>query len=86
MGKNSFFVEYNYKNRQELAEVKPCCQENDVFYYDVSIKNRYQFTVTPAHDEERGIAWKISLKNADKQVDPELIRIIGEEIEKHMLQ
>lgn len=86
MDKNPFFIEYNYNNQTELAEVKPCCQENNLFYYDVSVKNKYQFTVTPSHDEEKGIAWKISFKNADKQVDTKLIEIIGEEIEKHLLQ
>ncbi len=86
MNKKPFFIEYRYKDKSQLAEVKPCCQENNLFYYDVSIKNQYQFTITPSTDEERGVDWKISFKNADKQVDPELIKIIGEEIEKRLLQ
>jgi hypothetical protein len=36
-------------------------------------------------DEDKGIEWKISLKNADKQVEPDLIGIIGGEIEKHLM-
>jgi hypothetical protein len=82
---NSFFIEYLYKDKHELAEVKPCCQENNIFYYDIAIRNEYQFTVTPAMDEQKGITWKVSLKNADKQVEPELIETIGGEIEKHLM-
>jgi len=83
MDRQPFFIEYLYKDKAELAEVKPCCQEDDVFYYDISIRNQYQFTITPRPDDEKGMAWKISLKNADKHVDPALIEIIGTEIEKH---
>lgn len=67
-----------------LTEVKPCCQQDNIFYYDIAMKNQYQFTVTPTY-ENKGITWKVSLKNADKQVDPGLIEIIGSEIEKRML-
>jgi hypothetical protein len=85
MDTKPFFIEYTYKNQLELAEVKPCCQENNVFYYDISIQNQYQFTVTPWGDDKRGLYWRISLKNADKHVDEELIDLIGEQIEKHYL-
>jgi len=82
---SSFFTEFSYKDKVVLAEVKPCCQENNVFYYDIAIKNQYQFTVTPAFAAE-GITWKVSFKNADKQIDAALIDIIGNEIERHLLQ
>ncbi|MDB5247339.1 MAG: hypothetical protein JWQ40_1733 [Segetibacter sp.] len=85
MEASPFFIEFLYKDKSELAEVKPCCQTDNVFYYDVSIRNKYQFTVTPTIDEEMGMTWKISLKNADNQVEPELIEIIGNEIEKHLM-
>ncbi len=85
METNPFFIEFLYRNKSELAEVKPCCQKDNVFYYDISIRNKYQFTVTPMSDEEKGMTWKISLKNADNQVEPELIEIIGNEIEKHFM-
>ena len=84
METKTFFIEYTYKKKTELAEVKPCCQEESTIYYDISIKNQYQFTVTPVADEEKGLVWKVSLKNADKQVDAGLIDIIGEEIEKYL--
>jgi hypothetical protein len=85
MDRNTFFIEFDYKDNLELAEVKPCCQENNVFYYDIMIKNQYQFTITPSWNDELGMEWKVSLKNADKQVDPQLIEIIGAEIEKNMV-
>ena len=85
MDTNTFFIEFDYKDKTELAEVKPCCQENNVYYYDIMIKNQYQFTVTPNWKDDLSMEWKISLKNADKKVDPELIEIIGEEIEKNIL-
>lgn len=84
MDANSFFIEVPYKNKMLLTEVKPCCQQDNVFYYDIMMKNQYQFTVTPAY-EDKGMTWKVSLKNADKQVDSALIDIIGREIEKHIL-
>ncbi|WP_018613894.1 hypothetical protein [Segetibacter koreensis] len=85
MEKSSFFTEFFYKDKLILAEVKPCCQENNAFYYDIAIKNQYQFTISPTFKDE-GITWKVSFKNADKQVDAALIDIIGNEIEKHILQ
>lgn len=84
MESTSFFIEFFYKNKLMLTEVKACCQQENVFYYDIAMKNQYQFTVTPTY-EGKGITWKVSLKNADKQVDPALIDIIGSEIEKHLL-
>lgn len=80
-----FFIEYLYKDNSEIAEVKPCCQEDNVFYYDIYIRNEYQFTVTPSIDDEIGMTWKISLKNADKNIDKEVIHAIGQEIEKQLL-
>ena len=87
MNSASFFIEFFYKNKLLLTEVKPCCRKDNVFYYDIAMKNQYQFTVTPTYEayEDKGITWKVSLKNADKQVDPALIDIIGNEIEKHLL-
>lgn len=80
-----FFIEYLHKDNFEIAEVKPCCQENNIFYYDIYVRNEYQFTITPFADDEKGMSWKISLKNADKNIEPELIDTIGLEIDKHFL-
>jgi hypothetical protein len=85
MENQSFFIEYVYRGKDELAEVKTCCETDSIYYYDIIMKNTYQFTITPVFDDENGLTWKISLKNADKQVDPELIEILGREIEKNLL-
>ena len=85
MAATSCFIELLYNGNLVLAEVKLCCEEKNVFYYDIVIKNQYQFTVTPTFDD-KGITWKVSFKNADKQVDPVLIDIIGNEIENQILQ
>ena len=85
MNTQPFFIEFLYKDNSEIAEVKPCCQEDNVFYYDIYIRNQYQFTVTPSVDEERGMSWKISLKNADKNIERGIIDAIGVEIEKQLL-
>ncbi len=63
---DTFFIEYRYNNSTELAEVKPCCQEENIFYYDVSIHNKYQFTITPETKNEDQMRWRLALKNADK--------------------
>ncbi len=77
-----FFVEYKYRNETQLAEVKPCCEEENIFYYDVSIDNQYQFTITPASNSSDSYAWRLALKNADKKVDEALIQTIGEQIDR----
>ncbi len=79
----SFFVEYLYKNNMNLAEIKPCLNEQTIWYYDVLINNNYQFTISPfIHQSKKMIQLKISLKNADTIVDNRLIEIIGREVEK----
>ncbi len=80
-----FFIEYLYNENSEIAEVKPCCQEDNIYYYDIYMRNEYQFTVSPVMDEETGMVWKISLKNADKKIGKGVIDAIGLEIEKHLL-
>jgi hypothetical protein len=79
-----FFIEFSYNNKPELAEVKPCCEKDNVYYYDISFQNKYQFTITPASNGKMQ-GWKVSLKNADKQVDDGMVEIIGEEIDKHLM-
>lgn len=81
-----FFIEFSYRNKTQLAEVKPCCQEDNVYYYDIAIRNQYQFTITPGSNNEEEYRWRIALKNADKHVDEELVTIIGQEIDKYYLQ
>jgi hypothetical protein len=81
-----FFIEFEYKNETELAEVKPCCQQENVYYYDISIRNQYQFTITPNPNHQSEHNWRVALKNADKEVDQEFVSVIGEQIEKHYIE
>lgn len=80
---SNFFVEYEYQGQFEIAEIRPCCQQDNIYYYDVYIDNKYAFTITPASDEDQTLSWKIALKNADNHVDLKLVDILGEQIEKH---
>ncbi|TDH28013.1 hypothetical protein EXU57_05995 [Segetibacter sp. 3557_3] len=80
-----FFVEYRYNNGLHIAEVKPCCQEEDIFYYDVSINNEYQFTITPSSKPGDEYSWRLALKNADKPIDPAMIQLIGEQIDAYQM-
>ncbi len=78
-----FFIEFEYNGKWILAEVKPCCQENNVFYYDISLNNQFQFSITQSGPDEETQIWRIALKNADKQFDPKMVQYIGEQIEQH---
>lgn len=81
-----FFIEFAYKNQVIIAEVKPCCQQDNVIFYDISINNSYQFTITPnSNGDYNSSAWRIALVNADKQVPADLADAIGEQIEKHLM-
>jgi hypothetical protein len=78
-----FFLELSYHDKNIIAEIKPCCQEDNVYYYDVHLNNNYEFTIAPNKTAD-GPGWRLALANADKQVEPELIKVIGEHIEQHM--
>ncbi len=80
---DSFFIEYAYGEETQLAEVKTCCDEDNAFYYDILINNQYQFTITQLHDESGNSIWRLALKNADTPIDPQLVQIIGKQIDLH---
>ena len=77
----------NVQHRQEMqtVEVRPCCKEDEVLYYDIWMNNLYQFTITPGLMNEEKPGWRVALKNADKTVDNDLIQTIGVQIESHYL-
>ena len=81
----SFFIEFYYNEKPMLAEVKPCCQEDNAFYYDISFNNEFQFTVTPNVSLSDGNSWRVALANADKNIDPELANVIGHHIREHLM-
>lgn len=85
MDLSSFLLEFEHRKQMLFVEVRPCCKEDDVIYYDIWINNLYQYTITPGLINEDKPGWRIALKNADKAVDPDLIQTIGVEIESHYL-
>ena len=85
MDLSPFEVQFKHGNMVQLAEVRPCCREDDVIYYDIWMDNLYQYTITPGLIDEEKPGWRIALKNADKDVNQELIQTIGVEIESHYL-
>jgi hypothetical protein len=76
-----FFIEVYYLGKPLTVEIKPCCRENEIMYYDVFLKNSFEFTITPDISEDN--IWRVSLMNADKELDPELVRLIGEKLDLH---
>ena len=85
MDLSPFLLEVQYNNGRQSVEVRPCCKEDDVIYYDIWMDNLYQYTITPGLINEDKPGWRIALKNADKEVDQQLIQAIGVEIESHYL-
>ena len=86
METSSFFVEYQNKNNVTVIEIKPWQNDVIIWYYYVLINNSYQFTISPSFQPNRkNIQWKISLKNADNDVDSKLIEMIGREVERRVL-
>lgn len=82
MDLSPFFIEFLHNNELILAEIKPCCNEDNVFYYDVSMNNQFQYTITPGAPSSND-GWKLALMNADKNADPAIISAIGRQIEAH---
>ena len=85
MDLSPFQLKFPHRSRLQSVEVRPCCKEDDVIYYDIWIDNLYQFTITPGLIDEEKPGWRIALKNADKPADNDLVQTIGVEIESHYL-
>ncbi|MEO5892970.1 MAG: hypothetical protein ABIQ31_22160 [Ferruginibacter sp.] len=64
------------------AEVKPCCSEDNVVDYAIYKGDQLSFNITK---NETG-KWVISLKNADKEIDDEVVQSIGMAIDQHNRQ
>lgn len=82
MDLSPFYIEILQNNDLVIAEIKPCCNQDNAFYYDVHINNQFQFTLTQAAGTEQP-GWRVALKNADKNVPEDIIAIIGNKIEAH---
>ena len=76
-----FTIHYWYLNQWESAEIRPCCNEENVVDYAVWMNNQLAFTITKLKNNINGPGWIVALKNADKQIDEELVQILGNEID-----
>ena len=74
MDTTAFNIQFRNNDRLQTAEVRPCCQENNIVDYAIWIDNKLAFTVTKSHEDDR---WVISLKNADDTIEDEEVQSIG---------
>ena len=63
---------------EQEAEIRPCCNEDNVVDYAVWRNNQLAFTITYNIIKQR---WIVALKNADEYVDDTMVQQIGAEIE-----
>ncbi|MBA2499616.1 MAG: hypothetical protein H0V30_07815 [Chitinophagaceae bacterium] len=80
-----FQVEYLKDQQRQVAEIKPCCKEDNVFYYDVFMDDEFQFSLTTNNDvmNSNPGEWKVAMRNADKKIDPALVQTLGLAIDFH---
>ena len=76
-----FTVYFQYANQWEAAEIRPCCREDNVVDYAIWQHGKLAFTITRVRTGA-GHHWVIALKNADDEVDDELVQILGAEIDR----
>lgn len=74
-----FNIYYSEDNEMHTLEVRPCCNEDNVVDYAIWQEGKLGFTITKDKQESR---WVVALKNADDDIDEELVQLIGGEIEK----
>lgn len=74
-----FNIYYTEDNEMNIVEVRPCCNEDNVVDYAIWQEGKLAFTITKDKQESR---WVVALKNADDDIDDELVQLIGVEIEK----
>ena len=61
------------------VEVTPCCKEDNVVDYAIRQEGKLAFTITKDREKQK---WVVALKNADDEIDEELVQLLGMEIEK----
>ena len=80
----AFNIYYVHNGIKVSAEIHPCCGEDNVVDYAVWIDEKLAFTIARSmQNKER---WVVALKNADDEIDEELVQSIGETIEKKLSQ
>ncbi len=74
-----FNIYYSENNVMHTVEVRPCCYEDNVVDYAIWHEGKLSFTITK---DKQAAKWVVALKNADDDIDDELVQLIGKEIEK----
>ena len=76
-----FTVYYVYDNVMHTVQIRPCCREDNVVDYAVWEEGKLNFTLTRQAGTNK---WVVALKNADDDIDDELVQLIGAEIDKKL--
>ena len=79
MDTTPFTIAYADDDKIKSAEIRPCCKEDNVVDYAVWSNGKLAFTVTKDAANNR---WVVALKNADEEIDDNVIQDIGRAIEK----
>lgn len=74
-----FTVYYVQHDVMHSAEIRPCCREDNVVDYAVWENDQLAFTIAQQAGSGK---WVVALKNADDDIDEELVELIGAEIGK----
>ena len=78
---NPYQIVYRDGQRLNAAEIRPCCNEDNIVDYAVYIQNKLAFNITKSANGDG--RWVVSLKNADKYVDDNVVQSIGSAIDLH---
>jgi|GEM_PF-1871732 len=78
MGKDVFEIMFEYDGELFMAQVEPCCGENNIVDYAIYRDGELLYTVTRSPEDGR---WTTAVKNADDAVGQDLLDKIGGKIE-----
>lgn len=83
MDTSPFNIEYLHNGTRHIANVHPCCKEDNVVDYAIWQNDKLLFTMT--HDMVNKNHWSIALKNADDSFADEMVQRIGAAIDQHQI-
>jgi hypothetical protein len=82
MDTSTFNIYYEDNGNMVSAEIHPCCSEDNVVDYAVWIDEKLAFTIAPGMEDKK--RWVVALKNADDDIDEDLVQSIGATIERKL--
>ena len=77
MNTATFLIDFQNDGKSATAEVRPCCNEDNVVDYAILIGGKLAFTITRDLDNKH---WVIAMKNSDDEFSDEMIQAIGAKI------